>query len=102
MNEILFGQKNVAARRTSSVTGHISIRGTAVTAGMVTVDRSRATISSSSPSGTPEFLFGGREGVAGRRVERAGAELNRDLLLRLQRDAPWVAVHMRAVDVDGE
>lgn len=37
VNEILFGQKNTAVGRTSSVTGHIAISGTTVTAGTFTV-----------------------------------------------------------------
>lgn len=38
VNEILFGQKNVAVGRTSSVTGHIVVNGTTVTGGTFTVD----------------------------------------------------------------
>jgi polyisoprenoid-binding protein YceI len=38
VKELLFGQSNVAAGRTGSVTGSITIRGTTVTAGRFTVD----------------------------------------------------------------
>jgi polyisoprenoid-binding protein YceI len=56
VNEILFGQKNTAVGRTSSVAGHITISGTTVTAGTFTVGMA----SVKSDQSTRDVQFRGR------------------------------------------
>src|SRR5215475_10998459 len=73
VNEVLLGQQNVAVGRTSSVTGHLAIRRTTVTAGTFTLTRGislapvpatgkvrayRATVSLTLHGHTRQVLFG--------------------------------------------
>src|SRR5438309_7051090 len=43
VNEVLFGQSNVAVGRTGSITGSIAVAGTTITAGTITVDMTTLT-----------------------------------------------------------